>query len=114
MRGEAHYALANEWLALLTERFHAAHPACRCLAIEWSVWAGVGMGERLGRLDALVHDGITPIRLEEGVSLLALGVLQGGSVAAVFGIPVLGASAALVSVSAFAGALAMTMAVYPR
>ena len=41
-----------------------------------------------------------------------LGVLQGGSVAAVFGITVLGASAALVSVSAFAGALAMTIAVY--
>jgi iron complex transport system permease protein len=41
-----------------------------------------------------------------------LGVLQGGSLAAVFGITVLGASAALVSVSAFGGALLMTVAVY--
>jgi enediyne polyketide synthase len=71
MRGEAHYALANEWLASLTDTFQAEHPACRCVAIEWSVWAGAGMGERLGRVDALMREGINPIPVGEGVSMLA-------------------------------------------
>jgi len=60
LHGEADYALANEWLTDLTERWQNDHPHCRCLAIEWSVWSGVGMGERLGRIDALRRAGITP------------------------------------------------------
>lgn len=70
MKGEADYGLANDWLARLTERFQIAHPSCRCLTIEWSVWSGVGMGERLGRIDALVQEGITPIPPNEGISIL--------------------------------------------
>ena len=70
MRGEADYALANEWLARLTAQVHAAHPTCRCLAIEWSVWSGVGMGERLGRIDALRREGVTPIAPAVGLALL--------------------------------------------
>ena len=68
--GEAHYGLANEWLTRLTERFQAEHPHCRCLAVEWSVWSGVGMGARLGRVDALVRQGITPIPPDAGIDLL--------------------------------------------
>jgi enediyne polyketide synthase len=68
--GEADYAVANEWLAHLTERFQAEHPGCRCLNVEWSVWSGLGMGERLGRIDALVREGITPIPPDEGVGIL--------------------------------------------
>src|SRR5262249_32314736 len=70
MRGEADYALANEWLTRLTERFQATHPRCRCLALEWSVWSGVGMGERLGRGDALMREGITPIPPDGGIAIL--------------------------------------------
>jgi enediyne polyketide synthase len=70
MAGEADYATANEWLRLATERFAAAHPVCRCLALEWSVWAGLGMGERLGRIQALVEQGIAPIPPDSGVRLL--------------------------------------------
>ncbi len=70
MRGEADYAVANEWLAQLTERWQAAHPQCRCLALEWSVWSGVGMGQRLGRVDALLHQGITPLSPDDGIRLL--------------------------------------------
>jgi enediyne polyketide synthase len=76
MRGEADYALANEWLARLTEQFQSQHPACRCLAVEWSVWSGVGMGERLGRVDALVREGIMPIAADEGQAVLRRLIAQ--------------------------------------
>ncbi|MGP0065494.1 MAG: SDR family NAD(P)-dependent oxidoreductase [Isosphaeraceae bacterium] len=69
LRGEADYGVTNEWLARLTEQFQVRNPACRCLALEWSVWSGVGMGDRLGRVDALARQGITPITPDEGVSL---------------------------------------------
>jgi enediyne polyketide synthase len=67
MQGEADYAVANEWLADLTADWQATHPHCRCLAVEWSVWSGVGMGQRLGRVDALARQGITPITTDEGL-----------------------------------------------
>jgi len=70
LRGEADYALANEWLTALTEEFQSRHPACRCLALEWSVWSGAGMGERLGRVDSLILQGIMPIHPDEGVRIL--------------------------------------------
>ncbi len=67
LKGEADYALANEWLSRETEEFQSRHPQCRCCAIEWSVWSGTGMGQRLGRLDALVGQGISPISIDDGV-----------------------------------------------
>ncbi|HEV2999319.1 MAG TPA: SDR family NAD(P)-dependent oxidoreductase, partial [Solirubrobacteraceae bacterium] len=71
MRGDAHYALANEWQTLLTERFAAEHPGCACLAFESSVWASVGMGERLGSIEALAREGIDAIAPDDGAALLA-------------------------------------------
>ena len=68
--GEADYAVANEWLTALTERFQNENPRCRCLALEWSVWSGVGMGQRLGRVETLHQQGITPIPPDQGVELL--------------------------------------------
>jgi enediyne polyketide synthase len=70
LAGEADYAVANEWLTSLTEEFQAAHSKCRCLAAEWSVWSGVGMGARLGRIESLRQQGITPISPEAGVEML--------------------------------------------
>lgn len=68
--GEAHYGLANEWLTRLTEDWQTAHTHCRCLAVEWSVWSGVGMGARLGTVDELARKGITPIPVEKGLDAL--------------------------------------------
>jgi enediyne polyketide synthase len=68
--GEAHYGLANEWLTRLTEQWQTKHPHCRCHAIEWSVWSGVGMGARLGTVDELARRGITPIPVEKGLDSL--------------------------------------------
>ncbi|HEU4388550.1 MAG TPA: SDR family NAD(P)-dependent oxidoreductase, partial [Blastocatellia bacterium] len=70
MRGEADYALANEWLTALTEDWQKAHPHCRSLSVEWSAWSGAGMVQRLGRVDALIEQGITPLPVDEGVSIL--------------------------------------------
>jgi enediyne polyketide synthase len=70
LRGEAHYATANEWLACLTREVADRYPQCRTLCLEWSVWSGVGMGERLAVAEGLARDGITPITPDQGVRLL--------------------------------------------
>src|SRR5205823_6206299 len=68
--GEADYGLANEWLTQLCAEWQTGHPSCRCLAVEWSIWSGKGMGARLGRPDRLVQQGIMPIPPDEGVAVL--------------------------------------------
>jgi enediyne polyketide synthase len=70
LRGEADYATANDWLTDLTRRVAEDYPDCRCVALEWSVWSGSGMGERLGVLESLMREGISPIRTEEGIEIL--------------------------------------------
>ncbi|MFJ7219516.1 SDR family NAD(P)-dependent oxidoreductase [Amycolatopsis sp. NPDC098790] len=70
LRGEAHYATANDWMTELTLRFGREHPKARAIALEWSVWSGTGMGEKLGVVSALMRDGITPIPTEEGIAIL--------------------------------------------
>lgn len=67
LQGEADYALGNEWLSQETLAFQRRYPACICRAIEWSVWSGAGMAQRLGRLDALQRQGIVPISVDQGV-----------------------------------------------
>ncbi|HLY22013.1 MAG TPA: type I polyketide synthase [bacterium] len=76
LAGEAHYAVANEWLTHLTGEFQAAHPTCRCLVVEWSVWSDVGMGARLGRIGALERAGIAPIAPAAGVDILRQLIAQ--------------------------------------
>jgi enediyne polyketide synthase len=70
LAGEAHYATANDWLTELTVRFGAEHPKARVLALEWSVWSGAGMGERLGVVEALARQGVMPISTDAGVAVL--------------------------------------------
>jgi enediyne polyketide synthase len=68
--GEAHYALANEWMGRLVEEVAAQRPQCRCLQIDWSIWSGTGMGERLGTVESLRRRGVSPISIDEGVEML--------------------------------------------
>ncbi len=70
LRGEADYAVANEWLARIAEEWQAEHPHCRCVALEYSVWSGLGMGERLGRMEALAREGVTAIPPDRGTAML--------------------------------------------
>jgi len=70
LHGEAHYGMANDRLKKMVERWQKEHPACRCLNLEWSVWAGAGMGQRLGVLDSLIRQGITPLPLDDAIRTL--------------------------------------------
>jgi enediyne polyketide synthase len=75
LRGQADYATANDWLTDLTIRPRAqlieqGSPRCRYVALEWSVWSGAGMGEKLGVLESLIREGISPIPLDAGIEML--------------------------------------------
>jgi enediyne polyketide synthase len=70
VRGEAHYSLANQWLSDRLVQLAADNAGCRCLAVEWSIWSGAGMGEKLGAVGSLAQAGITAIPVAEGVRLL--------------------------------------------
>ncbi len=69
LEGEAHYALANEWLREDVAAFATAHPDCLATTIEWSVWQAVGMGARLGSVDVLKHRGLVPIPVDRGIEI---------------------------------------------
>ena len=73
--GEADYAWANERMARRIEDFAERHQETRCLALEWSIWSGVGMGERLGRVDTLAAMNIAAISPDEGLRSL-FGILR--------------------------------------
>jgi enediyne polyketide synthase len=70
LHGEAHYGLANEWLNLMVEDWQKEEAHCRCLNLEWSVWAGIGMGQNLGVLDSLIRQGIAPLSVDEAMEHL--------------------------------------------
>ena len=70
LRGEAHYATANDWLAELTREVADKYPQCRAHCLEWSVWSGVGMGERLSVVESLSRDGIMPVSPDLGVQAM--------------------------------------------
>ncbi|SCL71425.1 enediyne polyketide synthase [Micromonospora citrea] len=70
LHGEAHYAAANEALAELTRQVAATRPGCRAVCLEWSVWSGVGMGERLSVVESLSGSGVTPIGPDDGLRVL--------------------------------------------
>ena len=70
LHGEGHYALANDWMNLAVEKWQREHSHCRCMNLEWSVWAGTGMGQRLGVLESLLQQGITPLPIEDAISTL--------------------------------------------
>ncbi|MFC3737825.1 type I polyketide synthase [Paractinoplanes deccanensis] len=70
LAGEAHYAVANEWLARRCARLAEERPGTRWLNVEWSAWSGAGMGVRLGVLDGLIRRGLDPIPVEAGPATL--------------------------------------------
>jgi enediyne polyketide synthase len=67
LEGEAHYALANALQTAATERWASAAPRRTALAIEWSVWGGIGMGERLGTLERLGALGVDALSTDDAL-----------------------------------------------
>lgn len=67
MPGNADYAYANEWMNLALKRLAGRYPQLQCRAFAFSVWADIGMGARLGSIEALRRQGIEPIPAREGV-----------------------------------------------
>lgn len=70
LAGEAHYAMANEWLSRRCARLAREAADTRWLCVEWSAWSGAGMGLRLGVLDGLTRQGLSPIPPDAGTRLL--------------------------------------------
>lgn len=70
MHGEAHYAAANAQLTELTEEIARTYPHIRARSLEWSVWAGSGMGVRLGVLESLERSGIAALPLQSALDTL--------------------------------------------
>jgi enediyne polyketide synthase len=66
--GEAHYALANAMQSAATEAWAAAAPNRAALAIEWSVWGGMGMGETLGTIERLSAQGVDAISVDDALA----------------------------------------------
>lgn len=64
MEGESHYAYANSWIDWISNKIR---DDINSISINWSVWSGVGMGEKLGKIDELLSKEITPISPEQGV-----------------------------------------------
>lgn len=68
--GQAAYALANAWMEEEAQVLARRWPGCRTLNVQWSVWSGAGMGERLGVINSLARQGVWPIPVDEGVAML--------------------------------------------
>jgi enediyne polyketide synthase len=67
LEGEAHYALANAMQTAATEAWAAASPHRTALAIEWSLWGGTGMGERLGTIERLSTLGVDALSADDAL-----------------------------------------------
>lgn len=73
--GEAHYALANEWLGALLDQTRRAAPACRVLRLDWSAWGETGMARRLEDvLENLRQTGLRPLDNDEALGALIAAV----------------------------------------
>lgn len=69
LEGEAHYALANAMQSEIVERFAADHPDCVSLSLEWTVWSGAGMGERLGIVERLSAMGVDALPFDDALRI---------------------------------------------
>ncbi|SNS45988.1 enediyne polyketide synthase [Tardiphaga sp. OK246] len=77
LEGEAHYALANAMQTAATEAWASASSDRTSLAIEWSVWGGTGMGERLGTIERLGALGVDAISVDDALKAFGEMITQG-------------------------------------
>jgi len=67
LEGESHYALANAAVTAATQSWAQAEPGRSGLALEWTVWAGAGMAERLGTVERLSLSGVDAISVDHAL-----------------------------------------------
>ncbi|WP_168209154.1 type I polyketide synthase [Agromyces intestinalis] len=70
LAGQTEYAAANDAMRAILESWGERHLLVRTHYLEWSVWAGRGMGESLGVLDSLRAMGVEPLLPKQATSLL--------------------------------------------
>jgi enediyne polyketide synthase len=91
LEGESHYALANAMQTAASEAWAGAVPGRTASAIEWSVWAGVGMGERLGTVERMSAQGVDALSLDDALAaldrMIATGVHGTVAITSRFGPP---------------------------
>jgi len=89
--GEAHYALANAMQTVAVERWAASNPRGSGLSLEWSVWGGTGMGERIGTVERLEDHGVDALSVDDALeafeSLIAKDVSGSICITSRFGPP---------------------------
>jgi len=74
MMGNAWYAYSNEVLVGILGDFRARFPKAHSLALAYSVWGRIGMGARLGSVEALSKQGIEAVPPEEGAGIFRRAV----------------------------------------
>ncbi|MDE3858111.1 type I polyketide synthase [Sinorhizobium meliloti] len=79
LQGECHYAAANAMQSSIVEQFSLTHASCRCLVLEWTVWSGAGMGERLGTIERLAANGVDALPFNEAIAAFEQYVTMGFS-----------------------------------
>ncbi|BCH27806.1 type I polyketide synthase [Mesorhizobium sp. L-8-3] len=91
LEGEAHYALGNAMQTAATLAWEQTDARRSGLAIEWSVWGGIGMGERLGVIERLERQGIDALAVNDALAsfdaLVESGVTGSIVIAGRFGSP---------------------------
>jgi enediyne polyketide synthase len=91
LEGEAHYALANAIQSAATEQWQSEGSGRSALAVEWTLWGGVGMGERLGTIERLGAQGVDAISVDDALDafdrLIGEGATGAVAVTSRFGPP---------------------------
>ncbi|WP_316193032.1 SDR family NAD(P)-dependent oxidoreductase [Bradyrhizobium sp. SZCCHNRI1029] len=79
LAGETHYALANALQSAATLAWAEGAPSRTALAIEWTVWGGIGMGERLGTIERLGALGVDAIAVDAALETFGDLIDRGSS-----------------------------------
>jgi len=68
MHGNSWYAWSNETIERMLDEYKERSPKMRICTLGYSVWEGVGMGERMDSVSFLGNIGVKAVSKEEGVN----------------------------------------------
>ena len=76
--GQTDYSAANALLAAMSSALHAARPATRAIAIDWTAWGGIGMATRGSIPKIMEMAGIDMLPPEAGIPTVRRELVSGG------------------------------------